>query len=534
MKKHVLKVFGLLALVLALTSCEKSVVDVPLEKNTEINSISKSVAAGQNGTMMQYFHWYTPTGGNHWDTVKNNATSLKNLGVTALWLPPAYKGAGGGYDVGYGVYDMYDLGEFNQKGSIETKYGSKAEYLAAISTLKTNGIQTYGDVVFNHRGGADSKVWVDTKKVDWNNRNWELGDKWIEAWVNFDFTARNNKYSSFKWRWYHFDGVDWDDAGKEKAIFKFKGDGKGWDWEVDSENGNYDYLMYADLDLDHPEVKKELKDWAVWYVNNTGVEGFRIDAVKHIKYSYFKEWLDYVRATTGKELFSVGEFWSYDLAKLQNFMSKTQRVMSLFDAPLQNNFASASKSSGNYDMRNIMNNTLMKNDPTKAVTLVDNHDTQPLQALENPVDYWFKPLAYSFILLREEGYPCVFYPDLYGATYTDKGKDGNNYTINLAPVSKLDKIMQARKLFAYGKQNSYMDHWDVIGWTREGNTYNGSKSMAVLLSDGPGGSKWMYTGKSNTVYYDYLGNRTDKVTTNADGWGEFKTNGGSVSVWVQQ
>lgn len=116
MKKHVLKVFGLLALVLALTSCEKSVVDVPLEKNTEINSISNSVASGQNGTMMQYFHWYTPTGGNHWDTVKNNATSLKNLGVTALWLPPAYKGAGGGYDVGYGVYDMYDLGEFNQKG----------------------------------------------------------------------------------------------------------------------------------------------------------------------------------------------------------------------------------------------------------------------------------------------------------------------------------------------------------------------------------------------------------------------------------
>jgi hypothetical protein len=42
MKKHVLKIFGLLALVLALTSCEKSVVDVPLEKNTEINSISKN------------------------------------------------------------------------------------------------------------------------------------------------------------------------------------------------------------------------------------------------------------------------------------------------------------------------------------------------------------------------------------------------------------------------------------------------------------------------------------------------------------
>ena len=44
------------------------------------------------------------------------------LGVTALWLPPAYKGAGGDKDVGYGVYDLYDLGEFNQKGSVPTKY----------------------------------------------------------------------------------------------------------------------------------------------------------------------------------------------------------------------------------------------------------------------------------------------------------------------------------------------------------------------------------------------------------------------------
>jgi hypothetical protein len=41
-----------------------------------------------------------------------------------------------------------------------------------------------------------------------------------------------------------------------------------------------------------------------------------------------------------------------------------------------------------------------------AVTLVDNHDTQPLQALEAPVEDWFKPIAYAFILLRKDGYPA--------------------------------------------------------------------------------------------------------------------------------
>lgn len=39
---------------------------------------------------------------------------------------------------------------------------------------------------------------------------------------------------------------------------------------------------------------------------------------------------------------------------------------------------------------------------------MDNHDTQPGQALQSFVDEWFKQSAYAIILLREEGYPCVF------------------------------------------------------------------------------------------------------------------------------
>ncbi|EGQ7648910.1 TPA: alpha-amylase [Vibrio alginolyticus] len=488
--------------------------------------LSSPVMAAQNGTMMQYFHWYVPNDGALWTQVENNAPALSDNGFTALWLPPAYKGAGGSNDVGYGVYDMYDLGEFDQKGSVRTKYGTKDQYLDAIKAAHANNIQIYGDVVFNHRGGADGKSWVDTKRVDWNNRNIELGDKWIEAWVEFDFPGRNDKYSNFHWTWYHFDGVDWDDAGEEKAIFKFKGEGKAWDWEVSSEKGNYDYLMYADLDMDHPEVKKELKDWGEWYINMTGVDGFRMDAVKHIKYQYLQEWIDHLRWKTGKELFTVGEYWNYDVNQLHNFITKTSGSMSLFDAPLHMNFYNASKSGGSYDMRQIMDGTLMKDNSVKAVTLVENHDTQPLQALESTVDWWFKPLAYAFILLREEGYPSVFYADYYGAQYSDKGHD-----INMVKVPYIEELVTLRKDYAYGKQHSYLDHWDVIGWTREGDAKH-PHSMAVIMSDGPGGSKWMYTGKPSARYVDKLGLRTEEVWTDANGWAEFPVNGGSVSVWV--
>lgn len=487
-------------------------------------------ASAQNGVMMQYFHWYNTQGDNLWLKVADQADELSAAGITALWLPPAYKGTSGD-DVGYGAYDLYDLGEFNQKGSVRTKYGTKAQYLAAIQAAHANGLQVYGDVVFNHKGGADSTEWVTATRVQTWDRNQEYGgDVSIQAWTAFDFPGRGNTHSSFKWRWYHFDGVDWAQNLQEGGkIYKFRGTGKAWDWEVEPELGNYDYLMFADLDLQHPDVVNELKNWGVWYANTTGVDGFRLDAVKHIKFDFWNTWLDHVRTTTGKPLFTVAELWSYDVQRLHNWLTKTGGRAHLFDAPLHLNFHNASTAGGNYDMRNLMSNTLMAQQPAKAVTLVENHDTQPLQALESPVQDWFKPLAYAFILLREEGYPLVFYPDYYGATYTDRG-----ITINLASHKTiLDKLLDARKNFAYGPQYNYLDHWNLIGWTRLGNAQH-PRAMAVILSDGPGGSKWMEVGKANARFFDHTGHRSDIVTTNEWGWGEFPVNGGSVSVWVQE
>ena len=93
-----------------------------------------------NGVMMQYFEWYLNCNKNLWNTVKKKGEELSRLGITSIWLPPAYKGIGGENEVGYGVYDLYDLGDFDQKGSIATKYGTKDEYLDAIVGLQQSGL----------------------------------------------------------------------------------------------------------------------------------------------------------------------------------------------------------------------------------------------------------------------------------------------------------------------------------------------------------------------------------------------------------
>lgn len=483
--------------------------------------------AQDNGVMMQYFHWYLPSNGTLWTELENNAADLNAAGITAIWMPPSYKGMAGGLDVGYGVYDLYDMGEFNQKGSIRTKYGTRAQYEDAISALQNNGINVYGDVVFNHKAGADDTEWFNAIRCDSNNRNNQYGaSTYIEGWTEFTFPGRGNTYSSFEWHWWHFDGVDWAQNLQENTIFRIDSTGKGWDWEVDTEFGNYDYLMHADVDFSHPEVISELKTWGEWYVNTFGIDGFRIDAIKHIRYDFFADWLGHVRTQTGKELFTVGEFWSYDIGRLHNYITKSSGVMSLFDAPLHLKFYNASNSGGGYDMRYILDGTLMKEAPALAVTLVENHDTQPCQALESPVQDWFKPLAYAIILLRAEGYPNVFYADYYGATYSDCG----NITM-ASHKTIIDKLLAARRDYAYGTQRDYFNHHDIIGWTRLGDA-NHPEAMAVVVSDGPGGNKWMDTDKANATFVDVTGNHTGTVTTNSGGEANFPVNGGSVSVWV--
>jgi len=96
----------------------------------------------------------------------------------------------------------------------------------------------------------------------------------------------------------------------------------------------------------------------------------------------------------------------------------------------------------------------------------------------------------------------------------------------------LDCFLNARKRYAYGPQYDYFDHPAVIGWTRPGDDEHPG-GMAVLMSNGCDGFKWMEVGQPDTVYRDCTGHLSDAVVTNGHGWGEFRCKGGSVSVWVR-
>ncbi|AMB95866.1 alpha-amylase [Aerococcus urinae] len=480
-----------------------------------------------NGTMIQYFEWELPDDGKHWQRLANDASHLAQQGFTHVWMPPACK-ATGTNDVGYGIYDLCDLGEFDQKGSTRTKYGSKTDYLTAIQALKDQQISPLADVVLNHKAGADQTEVFQAYEVDPNNRQRKISQAHdIEGWTKFTFPGRKGKYSDFTWNWSHFSGVDYDQAKDQKGIFMIKGLNKGWsdNEDVDDENGNYDYLMYADIDYDNPEVRAEVLDWALWFIKETGVSGFRLDALKHIDDDFIDSLCDKI-LNEFPNFYFIGEYWKGDYQSLENYLKETELNIDLFDVKLHQNFYAVSTSWDQFDMSTILNDTLLENNPTLAISFVDNHDSQPGQSLESWVEDWFKPIAYALILLHENGLPCVFYGDYYGI-------QGDQPIPNKRAM--LDTLLDLRRDKAYGKQNNYFDHPNCVGFTRQGDQDHPS-GLAVLMSNGEAGYKEMDVGEEHAqeqwgLVFSSKDMDQSVVTISEKGLACFTCPAGGVAVW---
>lgn len=73
------------------------------------------------------------------------------------------------------MYDLYDLGEFDQKGTVRTKYGTRHELEEAVAALHENGISVYLDTVMNQKTGADYTEKFMACEVDPENREQVIG-----------------------------------------------------------------------------------------------------------------------------------------------------------------------------------------------------------------------------------------------------------------------------------------------------------------------------------------------------------------------
>jgi len=477
-----------------------------------------------NGLLFQGFCWYLPADSRHWRRLINMAPELKEIGVTGIWLPPAYKGTSV-FDTGYSAYDLYDIGEFRQKDTIPTKYGTATELQQLVAVMHESGIRVYADVVLNHKAGADETERFMAVPVDPKDRTVEIGEpREIEGWTKFTFPGRGDKYSQFKWTFEHFAAIDFDQATGQTGVFRIVGENKGFGMAVDPEYGNYDYLMHADIDTSHPDVIRELYNWAEWYLSRFDFDGMRLDAVKHIDEPFMLGFIEEMRKRVKSDIYVVGEYWTADIERMRQYLDNVHYHMQLFDVALHFNFERAANEGSAFDLREVFDNTLVQVNPLNVVTFVDNHDSQPGQALESFVADWFKPLAYALILLRRDGYPCLFYGDYYGIA----GGEG------LADV--LRPLLLARKERAYGPEKDYFFDKNAIAFVREGDLKYPHSGLVCILSTGAENSVYIELGadRFGQTWYDMTGNRSEQLVLDEKGGADFTVNGRTVSVWTEK
>ena len=89
-----------------------------------------------------------------WSDLTQKMPELAEAGYASLWLPPPAKGTSGSSSVGYDLFDPFDLGDKNQAGTTATKYGTRAQLIQMVQTAHQFGIRVYFDNIMNHRGNV--------------------------------------------------------------------------------------------------------------------------------------------------------------------------------------------------------------------------------------------------------------------------------------------------------------------------------------------------------------------------------------------
>lgn len=318
--------------------------------------------------------------GGDWQGVIDHLDDLDKLGVTTLWLSPPYLNDDDflgmqGYH-GYWVHDFYKP---------DPHLGDMEKLRELVDKAHQRGMKVILDVIVNHTG---------------------YNHPWVKDPAHQE--------------WFHHEGninaLSWTEGAMEKRSLR----------------------GLPDLAQENPQVSRYLIDNAKWWAQQTGIDGFRVDAVKHVPRSWLQTFADEMHKTFGPDFFMVGEAYSGSADRIAAYQ-KDGHLDSLFDFPLSNAVRcaigyddgrgeagvisdAASQifahpleaawliSQPHGDMR-ILAESLRHDKsyahPEMIATMVDNHDMRRFASLGGSDARKKLKLALTF-LLTTRGVPCIY------------------------------------------------------------------------------------------------------------------------------
>ncbi|WP_281888579.1 alpha-glucosidase [Paenibacillus sp. YYML68] len=166
---------------------------------------------------------------------------LQELGIDVIWICPTYKSPND--DNGYDISDYQDIME---------EFGTMADFDELLAEVHKRGMKLILDLVINHT--SDEHPWF------------------MESRSSKD----NPKRDYYIWA----DPKDGGEPNNWESIFS----GSAWEW--DEQTGQYYMHIFSrkqpDLNWENADVRRELYDMVNWWLDK-GIDGFRVDAISHIK-----------------------------------------------------------------------------------------------------------------------------------------------------------------------------------------------------------------------------------------------------------
>lgn len=351
------------------------------------------------------------------------APRLREIGLDAVWIPPSTK-AGGSGSVGYDPFDGYDLGDKYQKG-LKTRLGDKNEYLRMVAVMHANGIEVIQDVIVNHASNAevpDPQAWDNQSKnfryvCYETNANTEYSarkGRWSKNWMNFHpNTAHNCNAGDICSDWWGPDYCYWSGAYGKSSNATYNPD-------------QYEYYMRINA-----------RNWLIWLKKQTGVDGFRFDAVKHFETDVAEDFFWNLQnnagwASGGEQTFIIGEFLD-NAGNMDNWCNAVSNRAGTFDFSIRYAVKDMATSNGYYDLGSILGT--QQSNRTRTAPFVNNHDTfRPIKDSIGNYIGWdtghetgghlepYEPrigAAYA-IALSVDGNPSIFFEDLFNLGNTGK------------------------------------------------------------------------------------------------------------------
>ena len=287
---------------------------------------------------------------------------LKEMGFTAIWLTPIFENTEKGYH-GYWINDFYKTNDH---------FGTMEEFKTLVKEAHDRDMKVILDFVVNHVG--PNHEWLsDSSKQDWFHEKKPISN--------------------------------WDDPNEVE---------NGWLYDL------------PDLNQDNPEVRKYLIDAAKWWINETDIDGYRLDTVKHVPKDFWTEFSAAVKSEKDS-FFLIGEVWhdnpnviiGYQDTGIDGFLDFSQ------NDSLRTAFEKTDQSLGWLFSNNDRNQKTFDR-PEKLGQFLDTHDIPRFAHLainnnQDPVTQVRQGLTF---LYTAPGIPIVYYG-------TEKYMDGVNDTDNL-------------------------------------------------------------------------------------------------------